>query len=287
MSLFTATSTQNGEANTSTNPSYIITSTSSATATSDISLDNAQEEASKLAQQVANSTAQNDANIISQTLSLNPTGVIGTYSYLNITFAFQTPIKGQAVFDGLIVQKKLNLSNSSALQITSKKTVYNAETLEPLPLSNHFGTLSTHVNNYGGIYGDLFLNDTLYTSPTPKSVLSNNRISYIKIGGDIEYKIKILTNLKLNSNIPILEDTTVAELNNSITGIEVNDKCLINVHTITDNGNLFTTFSNVNLIDRYSDDYLWDYITLDFSRAFVSGTSKNIYPVTNPDGFAS
>lgn len=286
MSLFTATATYNGEANTSTNPSYIVTSTSSASATSDISLDNAQEEANKLAQQVANSTAQNDANIISQTLKLNPTGVIGTFSYLNISFAFKTPINGQAVFDGLIVQNKLNMANSSALQITSRKTVYNAETLEPLPESNHFGTLSTHANNYGGIYGDLYLNDTLYSSPTPKSVLSNNRISYIKIyGNELSYKIKILTNLKLNCNIPILEDTTVEQLNNSITGIEVNDKCLINVHVITDNGNVFTTFSNVNLTDTYSDDYLWDYITLDFSRAFITGESKNIYPVINPQPY--
>jgi hypothetical protein len=126
MSSFEASAIANGRAFTSTNPAYLVTSSASATATSNLSEENAQDVAIKTAEQIANTAAQNDANIISQTIKLSPTGILGTYSYLNISFTINTSIKGLGKFNGIIIQDSSNSSNVNflALQLTSKKPIY-------------------------------------------------------------------------------------------------------------------------------------------------------------------
>jgi hypothetical protein len=287
MSSYSATATAYGSAQTSTDPPYTVTSTATASASSDLSESIAQEEANKSAQQLANNVAQNDANIISQALQISPTGVIGTYKYLNINFAFKTSINGQAEFNGLIIPTlDEELVSLLALQITSKKTLYYSDTQTPIPGVDHLATMSTNVNNYGGKYGDVTIRGVVYSSPTPKSVLSTNRSSSIDIQKDgYEYKIKITSNLKYFCSIPILSNTTYGELNKSITGIQVNDKTLGSVNIISDNGNIVTSYAGVYLSETYSSDYLWNYINLDFSNAYISGVSTNIYPVINPNPF--
>ena len=76
MSSFSASASKKGIAETSTDPKYIVTSSASATATSDVSQTDAQTTANTIAEEVARSVAQNDANIISQTLALSPAGVL-------------------------------------------------------------------------------------------------------------------------------------------------------------------------------------------------------------------
>lgn len=287
MSSYSATATAYGSAQTSTNPTYTVTSSASATASSDLSESNAQEEANILAQQLAISAAQNDANIISQALQISPTGVIGTYKYLNINFAFKTSINGQAEFNGLIIPTLgEEIVSLLAVQITTKKTVYYSDSQTPIPGVDHLATMSTNVNNYGGIYGDVTIRGVVYSSPTPKSVLSTNRLSSIDIQQNgYEYKVKITSNLKYFCSIPILAKTTYGDLNKNITGIQVNDKTLNSVNIISNNGNTVTSYAGVYLSETYSSDYLWNYISLDFSNAYISGVSTNIYPVINPNPF--
>ena len=287
MSLFSATATCIGNAETSTNPPYNVTSSATASTTSNISQSDAEEEAFKTAQQVANSAAQNDANVISQAINLSPTGVIGTYSYLNIDFVFKTSINGQGEFNGLIIPSLgFDINSFLAIQITSKKSIYDAQTLLPIAGADHLTSMSSNVNNYGGIYGDVTVRGVVYSSPTPKSILSSNRVSSIDIEyNGYTYKIKITSNLKHFSSIPILPTTTYNELNKSITGIQVNDKSLTSINIITNNTNTITSYAGVYLSETYSSDYLLNYINLDFSKAYINGVSTNIYPVINQNPF--
>ena len=124
MSSFSASASKSGTASTSTVPSFLVTSSASATATSNESQSNAQSVANTIAQQVANSVAQNDASIISQTLALSPAGVLGTYDDLTLSIALKVPINGKAEFTGLI-QESSGDTNPKALVITGSKTVYD------------------------------------------------------------------------------------------------------------------------------------------------------------------
>lgn len=291
MSSFESSAIANGRAFTSTNPSYLVTSSASATATSNLSEENAQDVAIKLAEQIANTAAQNDANIISQTIKLSPTGILGTYSYLNISFTINTSIKGTGKFNGIIIQDTSSSSNVNflALQLTSKKPIYSYPNYQIIPNTDHLSSLSVIANNYGGIYGDITIRGVTYSSPTPKSILSCNRSTSIDIPiNNIIYKIKIISNLKYFCNIPILTTTTYDQLNNSITGIEVNDKALSSVNIIsneTSTGELITSYLGVYLSETYTSDFTRNNLFLDFSKAYISGSSSNVYPVKNTNAF--
>jgi hypothetical protein len=264
MSNFSASASKSGTAQTSTKPPYTVNSTASATATSNESQSNAQTTANTIAQQVANSVAQNDANIISQTLALSPAGVLGTYDYLNISFAFQTSINGQAEYDGLIIPREKQITtNKLALVLTSNKVVYYSPNGEPIPNARHIGTLNAVAAQLGS-----------------GSILSCNRISSIEIPmNEYSYKLKIVTNLKISCSIPITTETTLAELQQSITGIQVNNKTPLYVNIVSNNGNLISSYIGVKLTEHYSDDYLWNTLSFDFTYAYPAGSSKNIYPV--------
>lgn len=291
MSSFTASSKASGSAQTSTTPAYKVTSTASATATSNLSQANAQEQANKTAQQVANSVAQNDASVITQTLNISPAGVIGQYNFLDISFAFKVPINGNGEFNGLItevVQDEM-ATNSKALIITSSKTVYNSTTFQPIPKTVQLSTLSATTYNYGGIYGDKTINGEVFSSPTAKSIIENNRISNISIPitiGNISYtyKIKIITDIRFYVDEPITSLTSVSILNDKINGIKLNSKILDSIRVINETNNTITTFTGISMSETFTNDIVWNIITLDFTKAFASLVTPNIYPfqVTPP-----
>jgi hypothetical protein len=290
MSSFTASSKASGSAETSTTPAYKVTSSATATATSNLSQSDAQEEANNTAQQVANSVAQNDANIISQTLNLSPAGVIGQYSFLNLSFAFKVPINGNGEFTGLIKESVVDelSAYSKALNITSNKIVYNSTTFQPIPDTVQLTTLSSTVYNYGGIYGSKIINGQLFSSPTAKSLIENNRISNISIPITINnvsyiYKIKINTNIRFFVSEPITDFTQTSDLNNQINGIKINSKTLDSVHVINETDNTITTFTGISMSEIFTYDRVWNIITLNFTNAFASLVTQNIYPfVINP-----
>ena len=214
MSSFSATASTSGTALTSTKPSYTVTSSASATATSDVSQGDAQSVANTIAQQVATSVAQNDANIISQTLALSPSGVIGTYDHLNLSFALKVPINGQAEFTALIQQADVPGPQSEpappkALVITSSKTVYDQNYIQ-IPNFVQLSTLNSTGYNYGVGYGTQIVNGETFPGTTnpPQSVIENNRISTISIPRVIKnisytYKIKIITSIRFYLNQPV------------------------------------------------------------------------------------
>jgi hypothetical protein len=285
MSSFIVTESASGNAYTSTTPPYLVTSTASATATSNLSEDNAKEIASNTAQQSANSVAQNDANIISQTLNLIPISVIGANTFLNISFAFKTSLSNQCEFNGVIVSaNEQSTSNLLAMTITSNKKIYDSVTLQPIPNSKHLATLNVHANNYGGSYGTQTIGGVVYSSPTPASVLSCNRISSIQVSmNGYNYKVKILTNLKYFCDIPITQKTTLEQIKESIQNFEVNNKTILYVNVVTENGNILNSYVGVKLTEQYTPDYLWNYINLDFTYAYSTGSTINIYPVSMPN----
>ena len=285
MSSFTASSNAIGSAQTSTTPPYKVTSSASATASSNLSQANAQEEANNTAQQVANSVAQNDANIITQTLNLSPAGVIGQYSFLNLSFAFKVPINGNGEFSGLIKESvKDELSTySKAVTITSNKIVYNSTTFQPIPDTVQLTTINAVAYNYGGIYGDKIVNGEVFSSPTAKSVSTTNRLSSISIPftiGNISYtyKIKIITNIRYYANEPITNETYYTDLNSIIYGIKINSKILSGIHIINETDNTVTTYTGVCMSETFTNDKVWNIISLDFSKAFASLVKPNIYP---------
>lgn len=280
---FSATSTAVGSAQTSTNPQYTITSSASASASSNLSEDNAKKIADNTAQQVANSVAQNDANIITQTLNLIPISVIGANRFLNITFAFKTSLN-QCDFNGVIVSaSEQTEKNLIALTITANKQIYDANTLLPIPNSKQLASISVHATNYGGTYGPQIVDGVVYSSPTPASVLSCNRDVSIDIPNNgYVYKAKILTNLKYFCNIPITPTTAPEQIKGSIQNFEINNKTILYVNVASENGTVLKSYVGVQLTEQYTPDYLWNYINFDFTYAYPTGSSQNIYPVSKP-----
>jgi hypothetical protein len=50
----------------------------------------------------------------------------------------------------------------------------------------------------------------------------------------------------------------------------------------SENDNLFKSYVGVQLTEKYTPDCLLNYVTLDFTYAYPTGSSQNIYPVTKP-----
>ena len=283
MYSFNATETANGNAHTSTTPPYLITSSASATATAN-SDDNAKKIANDTAKQLANSVAQNDANIISQTLNLSPAGVIGQYNHLNISYAFKIPINGQGEFTGMIKPSNIDESSndSDCLILTANKKVHDANTFQRISKSSHFTTNHATFYNYGGKYGDKIVNDELFTSSTPKSVLISNRsvstsIPIIKNNIPYTYKIKITAHVKHYVSDPITNTTEYSDFNKKIYGVKVDSKSVTALHIINENENTIASYTGVTIKETY--DKTWNIITLDFSKAFQSSVIQNTYPV--------
>ena len=234
---------------------------------------------------MANSTAQNDANIVSQTLDLSPAGVIGQYSYLNLSYALKIPINGQGEFNGLIKELVIDelSTNSKALTITSNKVVYNSVTFQPTPDTVMLTTINAVCNNYGGVYGDKVVNGETFSSPTAKSIFTSNRLSSTSIPVIINkilyiYKIKIITNIRYYLNEPVIDITQYSDLNNIIYGIKINSKILSGIHVINENEKTTTTFTGVTMSETFSSNNVFNIITLDFSKAFASLVTQNVYP---------
>jgi hypothetical protein len=203
---------------------------------------------------------------------------------LNITFAFKTSLGNQCEFNGLIISaNEQSTKNLTSMTITSNKIVYDSITLQPIPGAKHLATLSVHADNYGGSYGSVTIDGIVYSSPTPASVLSCNRISSIQLSvGGYNYKVKIVTNLKYFCNTAITPTTTLEQLKNSIQNFEVNNKTILYVNIVSENDNILQSYVGVRLNESYTPDCLWNYIKLDFAYAYSTGSSKNIYPVSKP-----
>jgi hypothetical protein len=205
---------------------------------------------------------------------------------LNLSFAFKVPINGNGEFNGLIKEfvEDETKTYSKAVTITSSKIVYDAITFQPIADTVQLTTLSATVYNYGGIYGDKIVNGETFSSPTAQSIIENNRLSNISIPVTIDnvpfiYKIKILSNIRLYNNEPITSNTNYSDLNSNIYGIKLNSKTLNSVHVINKSDNTITNFTGITMSEIFTDDKTWDIITLDFSKAFASLITSNIYPV--------
>jgi hypothetical protein len=96
------------------------------------------------------------------------------------------------------------------------------------------------------------------------------------------YKIKILTNLKYLCDIPITPTTTLEQIKNSIQNFEVNNKLILYVNVVSENDNVLKSYVGVRLTEQYTPDCLWNYMNIDFTYAYSTGSSQNIYPVTKP-----
>lgn len=165
------------------------------------------------------------------------------------------------------------------MTITSNKIVYDAVTLQPILDARQLATHNVHANNYGGIYGTQTIGGVVFSSPTPASVLSSNRVSSIQLPmNGYNYKIKILTNLKYLCDIPITQTTTLEQIKNSIQNFEVNNKTILYVNVVSESDNVLKSYVGVRLTEEYSPDCLLNYINLDFTYAYSTGSTVNIYP---------
>ena len=274
MSLFSATSSASGTAYTNTTPSFLVTSTSTATATSNVSQDNAQDVANNTAQQVANSAAQNDANIVSQTLNLTTANFKGQYSYLNIYEAVITDVGTNSTFTGVLVNYN---GDSNSLLINYEKDIYTTNTLSPTqsPPSQIIAE-----NGLKGFYTLTFKNNDL----TNTSVLTGQRTSF-KILTDpngYTYNIIVIANVTIQCNVQISTTTTKSDLDGQFASISINNKMAQTISTYSPSGT-FDQYGGVVLNETYSPDGNWNYLSINFDNGFLLGQSSNIYPyiVTN------
>jgi hypothetical protein len=275
MSSFSATASKKGIAETSTDPKYIVTSSASATATSDVSQSDAQKTADTIAEEVAKSVAGNDANIISQTLALSPAGIIGAYSYLNIEYAVQTDISSSSEpntsFTGVIYNTGAEGKNS--LILNYEKLLYNIDIFPPTVIP------TTRIQNatLTGFYSLTYKNNSNNTA-----TLTGQRTSYkyIPYSNGYIYNVVVCVNVIIEYKGTISTSTTYEDFNKNITKVTIVNKMAQGVSTYTPNGT-FDKFSGVQLKEAYSPDGKWNYISTNFDKASISGSSSNVtYPYT-------
>ena len=295
MSTFTASSTASGQAYTNTEPSSLVTSTASATASSNLSQENAQQIADTNAQQVANSVAQNDANIITQTLNLTTANLKGYYSYLTIYEAIQTdynfiatPFSGQVIYS-----PGETIKNGIVLNL--EKPIYKTNTLNPnQPVPTEIYPNAKITGNYAMTYtnfpnGGAYIDETYPANiPQPpantKSVLSGIRTTYKYIpnsSNGVTYNIVIVCNVIMYTSFVIskTEDNT-AQFNapGGILNIIIVNKMSSSISTYSPDGT-YMRFDGINMQQTYSPDGQWNYILSDFTNATLAGSSNNVnYP---------
>ena len=275
MSSFSASASKKGIAETSTDPKYIVTSSASATATSDVSQTDAQTTANTIAEEVARSVAQNDANIISQTLALSPAGVLGAYSFLNISYAVQTEINLNNIdngFTGVIFNPLAGESNS--LILNYKKFIYYLDGTKIVSPTQGPATLT-------GFYSLTYQNNF---PSSGVATLTGQRTTYKfipYINGYI-YNVVVGVNVIIEYNGNIISSgqnvTTYEDFNSKITSVQIVNKMAQGVSTYTPNGS-FDKFSGVQLEESYTPDNKLNIILTNFDKASISGSSSNVtYP---------
>ena len=270
MSSFSASASKRGIAETSTDPKYIVTSSASATATSDVSQTDAQTTANTIAEEVAKSVAQNDANIISQTLALSPAGVLGAYSFLNIAYAVQTDISPSTSFTGVIFNPLGPGETTNSLILNYEKDVYKLDRSSKIDGATLKGFYSL-----------------TYTNNSPSSAtLTGQRTTYkfIPYSNGYIYNVVVSVNVIIEYNATIQTTgeykTTFDDFNTNITSVTIVNKMAQGVSTYTPNGN-FDKFSGVQLEESYTPDNKYNLIFTNFDKASISGSSSNVnYPYT-------
>jgi hypothetical protein len=272
MPTFTANSTQTGQAYTNTNPSFLVTSTSAATATSNLSQENAQNVANSTAKQVANSVAQNDANIITQTLNLTTANYKGQFSYLNFYEAVPTDVGSNATFTGVLVNpNQTDNPDTNSLIINYEKDIYYTNTLNP---TQPAPTQIISSKGLTGFYNLTYKNNTSGSG----SLLNGQRTTYKKLtlNGYI-YNIIVSVSVTINCSQTITSNTKKSDLDDTFTSITINNKMSQGISTYTPSGN-FDKYAGVVLTEDYSPDGNWNYLYINFDNASISGSSTNIYP---------
>ena len=269
MSQFSAQGNATSSAHTSTEPRVLVTS--SATATSNTSQQDAQNEANSTAQQVANSVAQNNANIITQTINCSTAEVLGKYAYLNIYYAVPTDVGNGATFTGLVFPNSSDYVKN-ALVLNYIKPIFYIDSLTPsapptIPIPNAVlkGTYNlTYENNYA--------NNT--------SVLTGQRTTYkyIPYKNGYIYNATVSVNAVLTCKTIITPNTKVEDINGNISKVTIINKMSVGLSSYTPSGN-FDKYNGVQLEESYPPGNKWNYIFTNFNNASIGGSSTNIYPI--------
>ena len=268
MSSFSASASKRGIAETSTDPKYIVTSSASATATSDVSQTDAQTTANTIAEEVAKSVAQNDANIISQTLALSPAGVLGAYSFLNIAYAVQTDISPSTSFTGVIFNTTVG-GDKNSLILNYEKDVYKLDTISKIDGA----TLK-------GFYSLTYTNNSNNSNNTATLTGQRTTYKFIPYSNGYTYNVVVSVNVVITYVGSISTATTFDDFNTNITSVTIVNKMAQGVSTYTPNGN-FDKFSGVQLEESYTPDNKYNLIFTNFDKASISGSSNNVtYPYT-------
>ncbi len=280
MKVFNAKAFATGQSYTATQPEKLVTSSATATASSDVSQEDADSSAKKTAQEVANSVAQNDANIITQMINITTTNVKGKYSNLNIYYAIPTDIGSNSTFTGIIATPAV--FNTSSINLTYLKPIYEINSLsttQPNPTEIISGAYLK------GAYNLTFEN---FVPPKPlppnaptgtKSILTGTRFSYIYIpmSGNT-YNNTVVTNVTIFCNTYITATTTINDINGSFLSIIINNKMAQNVSVYE--SSLFNSFNGVTMNETYASNNNFNYVYLNFENASLAGSSSNIYPYT-------
>jgi len=171
MPVYSASASKSGSARLPLDRSYIVTSSASATATSEVSQSNAQTTADTIAEEVAKSVAENDANIISQTLELSPAGIIKAHNIADFSVSYNFG-EGTTKYNGSV-----SADTTSIIPNSNNFSFYGGFLIPAAPAAAPAGTpgatpAATLLGGRGSIYATFTPTNPVETSNVYEVLIS-------------------------------------------------------------------------------------------------------------------
>ena len=172
-------------------------------------------------------------------------------------------------FKGIVfLNKGKDTPNSNSIVLNYEKDLYYTPA-EPVPTQIPLSTLK-------GFYSVRYTNSS--DDELASSLLVGQRTTYkqISLYGYI-YNIIVSVNVELKLGIRITSDVTAKDINNNISGVKILNKMSEGITVNMPDGR-FNKYTNIHMVENYSDDGKWNNIITDFKNATLVGSSNDIYP---------
>jgi len=172
-------------------------------------------------------------------------------------------------FKGIVfLNKGLDTPNSNSIVLNYEKDFYYTPA-EPIQTQIPFSTLK-------GFYSVKYTNSS--DDEPASSLLVGQRTTYKQISlHRYIYNIIVSVNVELKLTIRITSDITAKDINDNVGGVKILNKMSEGITVNMPDGR-FNKYTNVHMVENYSDNGKWNNIITDFKNATLVGSSNDIYP---------